>query len=110
MKLYVRSFVLIFCALLLANCATQTSEVAQDTVVPTTTEEKVTADVPSDKLALADAGLSAHESEIVCKSEVKIGSKIPTAEVCATRKQWSDRARLVREQWKGDLQKKAYGS
>jgi len=110
MSLYVRSFLLIFGALLLINCASQRSEVEQTASVPISVEEKETADAPPENLASTESALSARENEIVCKSEVKVGSKIPTPEVCATRKQWQDQAKLVREQWKNDLRKKAYGS
>jgi len=103
MKLYVRSFLLIFGALLLTNCASYQSEVTQDASVLKSVEEQVVADGPSDKSALAEVEPVLHDNKIICKKVVVTGSKIPTRKVCATKKQWLDRTKVPREQWKNEL-------
>jgi len=110
MKLYVRSFLLIFGALLLTSCVSYRSEVEQSASVPTSVEEQVVANETPEKLAVAELTPVSRDDEIVCKADAKTGSRLPTREVCATRKQWSDSARAPREEWKNELEQPRYSS
>lgn len=110
MKLYVKSLLLIFGALLLTNCASHRSEVTQDASASTSFEKKIVADGLSDQSALAEVRPEHRDDEIVCKTETSIGSRVPQKEVCATRKQWSDRVESPRAQWKKRLARPKYSS
>lgn len=92
------------------NCASHPSDVEQSASVPTSVEEQVVANEPPEKSAVADLTPKLRDDEIICKTEVKTGSRLSTREVCATRKQWSDQAKIPREQWKNELRKSQYSS
>lgn len=110
MKLYVKSLLLVFGALLLTNCASSQSEVTQVTSAPTSVEKTFIANEPSDKLALTELRPELRDDEIICKTDAKIGSKLNTRKICATRKQWADSAEFHAKQAQDLNRRQRYSS